>query len=356
MSKRISGIAKTLIQSRINVKVIAPLARSCKVVNPEFGAEDILVERLDLRRFSGAGSQMSKGLHWLLFTIFASIKTCREFLKSRCLVQYQTVYSAGPAMFVKLLGAKVVGDDFVLANPATDAFLLKKTDLIVTPSVRAFRLSEQLGRRALYVPNGVDNPMKRNVSSSPDPNILFVGSFNFDQNLKAIESIFKIAATLEGDGLKFRILIVGGPLNHVLGFLDRDVVRNRIVQFLGNVSFPRLSQLYASSYIGLLPFFEDIPLLGGQRTKALEFFANGLVVVSGAEGVRGVAGIESEKHFFLVDSLEMMCKTIRVCLVSPKRCLAIAQAGQKYVSETYSWTRLTKDYIEMIQKVGTEGE
>jgi glycosyltransferase involved in cell wall biosynthesis len=350
MSRRISGLAGMLLQNNVGVKVLAPIARSPTVIKPDLDAEGIQVERIDLRSFSSKGNSGSKLIQWLFFTIIASIKTCKEVLRSRCLVQYQTVYSAGPALFAKLfLRATIIGDDVVLVNPVLDSLLLKLTDTTITPSLKTFQLAKRMGKDVFYVPNGVDKPISKTVGSIFKPNMVFVGSFSFDQNVKAVENIIDLAATLESEGLPFKITIIGGPIDRVSSFFDRDVVKNRVVEFLGNVSFNRLSQVYDSSSIGLLPFFCDIPLLGGQRTKALEFFANGLLVVSGMEGIEGIDGLVSERHFLLADSVISMSKILRRCLLTPNDCVPIAIAGQKFVSEKYSWGNLTKDYLKVIQ-------
>ena len=113
---------------------------------------------------------------------------------------------------------------------------------------------------------------------------------------------------------------------------------------------PYLKQeIYSSSRLGILPFFQDTPLLGGQRTKALEFFANNLLVVSGPEGVKGINGIKPEKHYLLANSLDDMCTIMNKCLSEPEKYQNIATAGARYVSENHSWETLTKDYISFIR-------
>jgi glycosyltransferase involved in cell wall biosynthesis len=108
--------------------------------------------------------------------------------------------------------------------------------------------------------------------------------------------------------------------------------------------------LYASSSVGLLPFFDDIPLEGGQRTKALEFFANGLLVISGPEGVKGIYGLESGKHFLIGTSVDVMCNLIEQCLSKPRKYAGIAVSGRQYISDKYSWSCLTKDYVDFVKR------
>ena len=71
-------------------------------------------------------------------------------------------------------------------------------------------------------------------------------------------------------------------------------------------------------------FFEDIPLLGGQRIKALEFFSHGLLVVSGQEGVKGLSGLEANKHFFMAKTFDSMIDVLKECIKHPEKYTAIA--------------------------------
>lgn len=112
-----------------------------------------------------------------------------------------------------------------------------------------------------------------------------------------------------------------------------------------------MSELYASATIGLLPFFQDIPLVGGQRTKALEFLANGLLVVSGPEGVQGISDLHAGKHFLMCNSLESMVDTLKECLKNPGKYTDISNNGSAFVKECHSWVNLTSKYIEYLKNL-----
>ena len=77
---------------------------------------------------------------------------------------------------------------------------------------------------------------------------------------------------MDGAGQEFTISIVGGPLTLASELMKDPIVKKGRVKFLGQLSFEELSELYVSATVGILPFFQDIPLAGGQRTKALELF------------------------------------------------------------------------------------
>jgi len=352
---RINGLVRVLVQNGFEVTILAPIARDDARLPEKEQKNNYYIERINIRKLFSVheSSKFGKMLQWLIFSIIASLRVARYYIKNRSLIQYQSIYSAVPALFAKfLLRAKIIGDDIVLIHPLIDILVIKLTDVIVTPSLRTYWFARQLRKLTLYVPNGVEQTLhKRRTSDLKPNNILFVGSLSFDQNLKALENIFKIASTLDKKGLTFTILIVGGPLSYAEHLAGHLLVRKGKIKFLGRVTNDKLIELYNSSQIGLLPFFEDTPLLGGQRTKALEFFANHLLVISGPEGVKGIHGLEPGKHYLLANSLDDMCMIIDNCLSQPEKYQNIATAGARYILKNYSWGTLTKDYVNLIQKL-----
>jgi glycosyltransferase involved in cell wall biosynthesis len=354
LSRRINGLSVILKKNGIKVKILAPIARN-NGANCDIDVENIVVERIDLRRFASKDPDRpsSKLVLWLLFTVWASFKAIKENLRNHYLIQYQSFYSSLPAVVAKLaIGAPIVGDDVVLINPFVDASLLKLTDVVVTPSLRTCSFANVMRKESLYIPNGVNTDLSRNGTELSDHRsdftILVVGALSFDQNLMAVEKVINIAACLEAKGVLFKILIVGGPLSRASHFFDHRVVRTLKVEFLGTVLESRLRELCLSSFIGLLPFFNETPLVGGQRTKALEFFANGLLVISGPEGVKGIHGLEPGKHFLMAESVDKMCELLEACISRPAEFKLIAVSGQKHVCDNCSWKSLTGNYVGVI--------
>jgi len=353
LSRRITGLTTLLVHNGIKVKILAPNSRGKAHFSKKGQKGNYHIERINLKASGLRESNKFalKLLQWLMFSTSASFKVAKTYIKHNYLIQYQSFYSVIPALFAKLfLKAKIVGDDIVIFNNFIDFILLKFTDIVVTPSFRTYSLTRRLGRRSLYIPNGIERSLEKSISNTTST-ILFVGALSFDQNLKAVENIVKIASNLDKNPLAFEILIVGGPLSYVEHLMDHPVVKKGRVKFLGRVSKDRLEELYSSSHLGILPFFQDTPLLGGQRTKALEFFANNLVVVSGPEGVKGINGLEPSKHYLLANSIDEMCMIVNECLSEPKKYQNMAESGARYVSENYSWQTLAKEYINLIRRL-----
>jgi len=352
---RINGLVKVLVQSGFEVTILAPIARDDARLPEKEQKNNYYIERINIRKIFSVheSNKFGKMLQWLIFSVIASLRVIRYYIKNRSLIQYQSIYSAVPTLFAKfLLRAKIIGDDIVLIHPLINTLVIKLTDVVVTPSLRTYWFARQLRKLTLYVPNGVEQTLhKRRTSDLKPNNILFVGSLSFDQNLKAVENIFKIASTLDKKSLKFTILIVGGPLSYAEHLTGHLLVRKGKIKFLGRVTNDKLIELYNSSRIGLLPFFDDTPLLGGQRTKALEFFANHLLVISGPEGVKGIHDLEPGKHYLLANSLDEMCAIVEKCLSQPEKYRKIATAGAKYISKNYSWETIAKNYVALIRSL-----
>lgn len=351
LSERISGLTEVLVEGGLCIKILAPIDRDDVRLNNEIHC-NTTIHRIDLRKFRSRNPEKfaSKFLLWLLFSLSASIVLIKEYIGNRCLIQYQSLYSAFPALMVKmLLGAQVVGDDVVLIHPFIDSPILRLSDFVVTPSTKTYSFAKRLRKFALYVPNGVEQSQPRIRFSDTKPEALFVGALSFGQNLRAVENIIRMATDLDKKDLAFKMVVVGGPLSYVEQLVNHPIVKKGKVKFLGRVTNSELRGLYRSSFMGLLPFFQDTPVQGGQRTKALEFFANCLLVISGPEGVKGIQGLKPGEHYLLARSLDEMCLIIGNCFLKPEKYQNIATAGASYVAKNYSWQIVTKDYLRCVQ-------
>lgn len=355
LSKRISGLAKVLGTNGIKVKILAPVVRSDALHRNDISHYSA-VEYIDLRRFRSNNPYgfASKFLHWLFFTFVASARVIRDFRKYQCIIQYQSIYSALPALITKLfLGARVIGDDIVLTHRTLDTVVLRLTDAIITSSVRTCIFASRLfpNKVLLYVPNGIEVQPLKNLVTTKRKRVVFVGSMTFDQNVKAIEKVIQIAEKLYARKFRLEILIVGGPLSRVSHLMRHRLVKAKIIRFLGFLSDAQLREIYASSQIALLPFFEDAPLLGGQRIKALEYFERKMLVISGSEGVRGISGLRDQVHYVSANSVDEIVGAIERHTLCPSEYASIPTEGRKYVIKRYSWERVTKDYLRMIKKL-----
>jgi glycosyltransferase involved in cell wall biosynthesis len=351
LSNRITGLANVLASNGFKVTILAPMLRGDFSVPLIENFKNITIERVNLRKLAlkDCSNLGPKALGLLTFSIIASFRAIAYYIRTRSLIQYQTIYSAAPALLLRLLfHAKVLGDDIVLGHTILDSLLLKSTGIILTPSLKTYSFARQIGVPTLYVPNGIKASSNSNQIHKIKTRLTFVGVLSYRQNLIAITRIIELAQSLYDENVSFEFCIVGGPLNYVNNLFSHPIVKKGKVRFLGSISAAKLDQVYASSFIGLLPFFDDTPLEGGQRTKALEYFAKGLLVISGPQGIKGIEGLIPGEHYLLVDSFNSMQATLKECLTYPEKYIPMASKGAEHAAMYYSWDTLTKHYIDFV--------
>ena len=182
LTRRISGVSRVLLAKGINVKIVAPHARSCVVLNDGF-SKNVRVKRFNLRLFGNEEKFMAKIMQWLLFSFFASFVSIKDVIRNRSIIQYQSLYSAFPAVIAKMITrATIIGDDIVSIHPTIDLLVLKLTDCVSTPSFRMYLYAKKLGKCAFYIPNGVEQNKNSSLEISKNiSRLIFIGALTFDQ-------------------------------------------------------------------------------------------------------------------------------------------------------------------------------
>jgi glycosyltransferase involved in cell wall biosynthesis len=286
--------------------------------------------------------------------------------KSYRIVQYLGAGSAPSVLFLKALlkDHVIVGDDFMpaylrIVKPLAwivalfDFMTVRLTDVIITyPAFwNTFLRKCVRSKKVLHIPHGVFCTMpKTKLEKETLARMVFVGSPAFDQNLIAIRNIIKIAKSLMKRGINFHVEIVGGPLESAEKLLDEEVVQKGLVTFRGFVSEEVLRNIYFNSFLGLLPFFESTKSFS-QKIKPLEYFAHGLLVVSGSQGIVGIDGLANGREYLEAKDVEEMTEIIAKCLKSPDYYFDITLKGIE-VAKRYSWQSVLKPYIDLIEKTG----
>jgi len=301
----------------------------------------------------------------VLFTLGALPKIIR-MRKSYKIVQYLGAGSAPSALFLKplLRDHVIVGDDFLpvylrIVKPLAwiialfDFMVVRLTDVIITyPAFwNTFLRKCVRSKKVLHIPHGVFCTMpKTKLEKETVGRMVFVGSPTFDQNLIAIRNIIMIAKRLMRRGINFHVEIVGGPLESAGKLLDEEVVQKGLVTFKGFVSEEVLRKIYLNSFLGLLPFFESTKSFS-QKTKSLEYFAHGLLVVSGPQGIVGINGLANGREYLEAKDVEEMTQIITKCLELPDHYFNISLRGIE-VAKRYSWQSVLRPYIDLIEKMG----
>lgn len=308
-------------------------------------------------------SGVGRAIALLLFSVAAIPAVISHSRRKNLLIQYESLFSAFPAIIAKiLLDEEVVGDEVILMSPETtapmryllhalDRVLIRMTDYVTTSSVRTLALVRKWfpDRPSFLVPNGVTSVSAERGRPLQMHELIFIGSLSAHENRLAVENTLKLAQSLTRKGLSFQIYIVGGPVRFSRRYLKHETVRNRKVIFLGTLSDKRLSALYRRVSIGLLPFFS--PSYGGQRMKSLEYLTHNLLVVSGPYGFDSLPGAVKGVHYLQAENLDDMSELIVRCISDPESYLPIAAAGREFVESTNCWTSVTAPYLDLVQRL-----
>jgi glycosyltransferase involved in cell wall biosynthesis len=297
----------------------------------------------------------------VLFSLVAIPSIIGHSSRSRLLIQYESLYSAFPAIVAKIiLRKRVIGDEVILMSRDTgpplryvlhalDRFLIRMTDYVVTSSFSTDILVRKWfpKKPICIVPNGVA-PAERQSPRSPDVHELtFVGSLSSLQNRIAVENVLTLAEILERKEIRFHICVVGGPWSYAVRYLRNDMVRRGRVTFMGIIHDHELQELYQRASIGLLPFFT--PSCGGQRIKGLEYLAHELLVISGPYGFGCLPEIASGTHYLEATNVVEMSALVAGFVSDPAAYSRIAAAGRELVERRFSWEAVSKPYLHIVE-------
>lgn len=359
-SRRIDGILASLASENVQIEVLCPLFNKTKPKS----VYSVPINYLYIPGFERASNRkIIKLVRIILFSVLASVWIVRHHKNS--IIQYQQIFSAFPAITSKLFRKNIiVGDDIILApgrgnkppilyfSKLYDWIVLHVSDVIVTASPLTFNYLKNKGmRKGIYVTNGIfdlDIERKRDKRQNRIYKLFFIGSFRFPQNIIAIQKLFFVARKLKKKRKDFRIIIVGGPCANVGNMMNNNLVKKQVIMFTGFLSDDELDKMYREVDIGLLPFFEDTKLLGGNRIKALEFLSYGLLVFSGPEGVKYIDGLKEGVHYIGVKSVGEMVEKIDCAMTDFSKFDEIRSEGMKIALSNYLWKNVTKNYIKTI--------
>jgi len=372
-TSRINGLISQLTKSGIAAEVVSPIFYG---ENADFDTSTPFpVRRLNLKSLwllNLYDVSPIRALAILLFSLFSLLTILGQVLtygRKSVIVQFEQVFSALPAIFAKiLLGVYVIGDDirlyyktmkipFSFIIRAYELWVLKYSDVVTTSFRLDFQIIKHLRRNenTLFVPNGVQVNRNSQENIRNWKSMLFVGSFTSKENVKAIDNILNLADILCEECRELEIFIVGGPLTQVRHLFNRKSVAKGNVKFLGRVSQEFLNSLYQSVDKGLLPFFEDPPHTS-QRTKALEYFANGLLVVSSPTGIDGIDGLCDGVHCLVAKTKQEMLCLLQEVLLHPAKFTRVASTGASFITENYAWDKVAKTYVETVTSLGRKRE
>ena len=186
-------------------------------------------------------------------------------------------------------------------------------------------VEEKTGRKDVFViPNGVDT--ENFVFSTKRPStktILFVGNFNWFQNLQAADWLVKeIFPEIKKKVQNARLLIVG---HHVPKWLKGEGKEGITVE----ESLEDIREAYQKATVLLAPLKSG----GGTKYKILEAMASGVPVVTTSIGAEGLDG----DCMVVRDNTEDQAASTVDIINNPNKYLDLVKRARKLVEENYDW-------------------
>ncbi|MFW9889190.1 MAG: glycosyltransferase family 4 protein [Candidatus Thorarchaeota archaeon] len=366
LSYRLKGISNALSKQTVRCEIVCPSDSRCP--SPE-RIGDVFIRGVRIPH-SLIGREKAFGLRFLgmiLFWIKAIPILVGTVIKNHTII-FEQSFTLPLIMFTRLISRrKCIVDDLIITQvdkqgvlrfvwSLIDLMTLACTQKIITasPITQSFIESRRIQKPMLFLPNGCTPIEGRNRLQSDDESsnkkAVLVGSLSFDQNLVAIQHAIKLSRRIEQKVSGFEIDIIGGPkekLKEIHGGTNRIPV---ILNFLGFLSEDELHNAYLKAQIGLLPFFNDTPLVGGSRTKALEYFAYGLLVISGEEGIGGLPGIIPGVHYIIANNIDSFSEKLMNAISNPDHFEDIRLSAYEMVKSKYAWNKLVLSLLEFLDK------
>ena len=367
LSNRIKGIAKSLVSNGYHCKIICP-GKTNETRKYQYSHITIHKIQSKLAYHQNGAPKFHQIIGVMLKALIYLMKLSRN--KNDIIIVEQIAGIPVQILSKVFIRKKIFVDDLTLLHPdykfapkiilkLMDCLCILFSDLVITTTekTKVFTQSIFPSRKCIVVKNGIDVHHKLNEKSNDHAigqgpiQSIFVGGFGFHQNLIAVDHIFKILEMMNIEMGRVVVKIVGGPLSYVENYRNHKFVNQDIVIFTGRLADDELEREYQNALIGLLPFFHDTPLIAGQRTKALEYFARGLLVLSGPEGVGEITGVRPSESYIEVPNEEAFAKELATIIETPEKYSHIRVKGFEVVNNRYSWSTTTRPLITILKRL-----
>jgi glycosyltransferase involved in cell wall biosynthesis len=229
---------------------------------------------------------------------------------------------------------------------------INKASLITAVSEAAAKFIEHFakGKEIVVVPNGVDVErftliVRKTISLLERPTILYVGRLVYRKGLHVLVRAMPFVLKEIPDA---QLLIVGeGYMDSFLRMLIKSLNLEENVKMLGFIPDEKLSELYTSSHLFVLPslYCESFGI------TLLEAMASGRPIV--ASNVGGIPEVVEDGVTGLLfrrgDAQDLADKIIKV-LNDNKLAQTLAFNARKLVKERYSWTVIASKVEDLYEK------
>jgi polysaccharide biosynthesis protein PslH len=198
-----------------------------------------------------------------------------------------------------------------------------------------FSLSNVLG----HVPTGVDVSFFSVLEYMPEPDhIVFLGSMDWMPNTDGITEFIRTTyPRIKHHRPGVKLTIVGRNPSAVIRKLPHA---DSSIRVTGTVDDVR--PYMARAAVSIVP----LRVGGGTRLKIFEAMAMGIPVVSSPIGAEGLP-VEDGDNIFIADGADRFAQCVITLLQDPTRARAMGRAGQRMVTENFSWQAAVGQFDRM---------
>lgn len=282
-----------------------------------------------------------------------------------------------PQGFICSLVKKITKTKLVITAHAADIFLLMKagfvgkaiTNFILRNSDAVLPVSHYIkdqivslsGLSGTYsiISMGADidkftakadkNVLRKRLNLEDKFTFLFVGKL---VEKKGLDHLIRALKILKDKSRDFKLLIAGGgPSEHLLKGLVRDLGLTSEIEFMGWISNDMLPDIYSSSDALVVPsVFDKKGETEGLPVVIIEAMACGIpVIASRISGIPEIVGDNKNGFlFFPGDSDELACKLDEIIFCKE---IGRLKAGAIKTSKDYSWQSISEKYKLVMEKV-----
>lgn len=113
-----------------------------------------------------------------------------------------------------------------------------------------------------------------------------------------------------------------------------------------------LPGIIRSAQVGIVPYRDDVFTDGLLPTKLMEYAALGLPSIASRTTAIESYFSDTMVEFFNPGDVDDLARCIRTLWNSPERLLELAQ-GSKNFKQRYNWSKVSADYVDLVDRLGT---
>jgi glycosyltransferase involved in cell wall biosynthesis len=232
-------------------------------------------------------------------------------------------------------------------------FLLSQVDKILVTQSRYIDDSRFLAKyrnKVAVITNGISELPMVDQRIRAKTNLLFVGILDQHHRYKGLGYLIEALSLLRQDWADICLDVVGnGELIEEYQELARHLGVDEHVRFLGFVQDQKLSELYQTSTLFVLP---SIDLHEGFGIVLLEAMAHGLPVIT--TEVVGISNEIMDHNAGVIvppKNPAAIAAAVNILLSHPMKSQKMGMNGRTLVREKYMWEEITKEMVKIYEEV-----